>query len=429
MTPSPNPTETHLEVRWLPIEQLTPYPMNPRDCPQEAIDKVAASIREFGFLQPITVDEKLVIVTGHTRRLAALQLGLAKVPVIVLCGLSPAQLRTYRLMDNKSHEATSWNATLLQSELAALVGMEIDPALTGFSAAELAELLAPTPVGTLGLCDPDETVTPPAKPATKLGVVRSLGRHRLMCGDATKAEDVSRLMAGKRAQLMATDWPYGCSYDGGNHPTTWTKDGRRISAEQKTRHWDDYRDAEELEAFYTTVLQNAVEHALTSRPAIYTFFAVMKSPVVFAAWQKAGLLPHQVLIWAKSRRVLTHCDYLWDFEPLLYGWIKGKRPRPERRPPSEATTVWSVGSAIEDGQSGLHPTQKPVELIRRPIEYHTRVGEIIYEPFCGSGTALIAAEMTGRTCYALEISPAFCDAATRRWERFTGRKATLEERP
>jgi DNA modification methylase len=420
----------NLTVRWLPIEQVTPYPANPRDCPQEAIDLVAASIAEFGFLQPITTDEQHVILTGHTRRLAALRLGLPKVPVIVVAGLSAAQVRAYRLMDNRSHEATSWNPELLQAELAALVvGMEIDPALTGFSPAELERLLPGRPDGTLGLCDPDELVTPPAKPVTRPGEIRLLGRHRLMCGSSSVAKDVSRLMAGKRAQIMATDWPYGVSYDGGNHPTTWNKAGRRISSAEKTRHWDDYRDAAELGSFYSDCLRIAIDYALVSRPVIYTFFAMMKAPLVFKAWLKVGLLPHQVCIWQKSRHVLSRCDYMWNYEPLLYGWIKGKRPYPNRRPPAEATAVWAVGSAIEDGQGGLHPTQKPVELIRRPIEYHTRVGEIVYEPFSGSGTALVAAEMTGRSCYAMELSPAFCDAATRRWENFTGRKATLEERP
>ena len=429
MTSQDRSSQNTMFVRWLPIEQLTPYADNPRTCPQEAIDTVAASIREYGFLQPIATDERHVILTGHTRRLAALQLGLVKVPVIVVAGLSAAQARAYRLMDNKSHEATSWNPTLLQSELAALVGMNIDPALTGFSAEELERLLAPTPDGTLGLCDPDELVEPPAKPTTKPGEVRLLGRHRLMCASSCVAEDVSRLMAGRRAHLMATDWPYGCAYDGGNHPTTWNKAGRRISPTEKTRHWDDYRDADELGTFYSDCLRIALDYALVSRPAVYTFFAMMKAPVVFAAWEAVGLLPHQVCVWEKSRHVLSRCDYMWNYEPLLYGWVRGKRPHPERRPPAASTAVWSVGSAIEDGQSGLHPTQKPVELIRRPLEYHTRVGEIIYEPFSGSGTALIAAEMTGRTCYAMELSPAFCDAATRRWENFTGRAAVLEEQP
>ena len=429
-TPIPFPTHaTPLTVRWLPTEQVTPYADNPRTCPQDAIDTVATSITEYGFVQPITTDERLVILTGHTRRLAALQLGLAKVPVIVVAGLTAAQARAYRLMDNKSHEATSWNTELLRGELAALVGMEIDPALTGFSSQELADLLAPATDGTLGLCDPDELVEPPAKPTTRPGEVRLLGRHRLMCASSCVAENVSRLMAGRRAHLMATDWPYGVSYDGGNHPTTWNKAGRRISAEHKTRHWDDYRDTDELGTFYSDCLRIALDYALVSRPVVYTFFAMMKAPVVFAAWQQVGLLPHQVCVWQKSRHVLSRCDYMWNYEPLLYGWIKGKRPQPERRPPAAATAVWQVGSAIEDGQSGLHPTQKPVELIRRPIDYHTRVGELIYEPFSGSGTALIAAEMTGRSCYAMELSPAFCDAATRRWENFTGRESVLEEQP
>ena len=208
--PLPLPDQARrLSVRWLPIEQVRPYADNPRTCPEDAIDLVATSIAEYGFLQPITTDEKLVILTGHTRRLAALQLGLNKVPVITVAGLTAAQARAYRLMDNKSHEATSWNTELLQSELAALVGMEIDPALTGFSSQELAELLAPVADGTLGLCDPDQLVEPPAKPNFRPGEVRLLGRHRLMCGDAGKPAEVSRLMAGRRATSWRPTGPTG----------------------------------------------------------------------------------------------------------------------------------------------------------------------------------------------------------------------------
>lgn len=415
-------------IRWLSIAEVTPYERNPRTCPQSAIDLVARSIRENGFLSPIVTDEKLVILAGHTRLAAARQLGLAQVPVIVAAGLTAARARAYRLMDNRSHEETSWNTGLLQEELAALIALNINPALTGFQAEELSALLAPPTEGTLGLCDPDATVEPPAKSITKYGDVWLCGRHRLGCLDATKAEHVDRLMAGERAVLMATDWPYGVGYTGGNHPQTWGKDGRRISAAEKTRHWDDYRETGSLSQLYLSSLRNAIEHALVPRAAVYTFFAMMRAPLIFAAWQEAGLLPHQVIVWAKSRAVLGRSDFMYDYEPILYGWLRGKRPRPERRPPAAATAVWQIASAIEDGQGGLHPTQKPVELVRRPLEYHTRVGELLYEPFAGSGTALIAAEMTGRTCYAMELSPAFVDAAVLRWQRFTGRAAQLEDR-
>ena len=156
-------------------------------------------------------------------------------------------------------------------------------------------------------------------------------------------------------------------------------------------------------------------------------FGMMRTPIVFEAWQRAGLLLHQILVWVKSRHVLSRSDYMWTFEPLAYGWVKGKRPEPARRPPANATATWEIASTIEDGASGIHPTQKPVELNRRPILYHTSPGDLIYEPFSGSGTALIAAEMTGRRCYALELSPAFCDVAVRRWENFTGKTAVLAQ--
>ena len=233
-------------------------------------------------------------------------------------------------------------------------------------------------------------------------------------------------MAGKRATLMATDPPYLVNYDGGNRPQSWGKDGRRISAETKTKHWDDYVDEQSSQAFYHSFLKAALGEALTCRPTIYQWFAMMRAPLIYGAWQAAGLLAHQVLIWHKSRKVLGRCDYLWDYEPVLYGWVKGSRPPARRRPPVGACAVWCIDSAIEDGVSGIHPTQKPVELFRRPIGAHTLPGEIIYEPFCGSGTALIAAELEGRACYGLELAPAFADCAVARWERFTGQKARRE---
>ena len=156
---------------------------------------------------------------------------------------------------------------------------------------------------------------------------------------------------------MATDWPYGVSYDGGNHPTTWNKAGRRISSDEKTRHWDDYREAGELGGFYSDCLRIALEHALVSRPVIYTFFAMMKAPVVFAAWLKVGLLPHQVCVWEKSRHVLSRCDYMWNYEPLLYGWVQGQAaaPRPPPAGGSHGGLVGRFGHRGRPGRPASHP--------------------------------------------------------------------------
>jgi DNA modification methylase len=370
------------------------------------------------------VDSEGVVVVGHTRLLAAQQLGMKTVPVHVASDLSPAQARAYRIADNRTNEETSWNEDLLSVEISKLVSLDYDIDVLGFESDELAELLAQP---TVGLVDPDEVPAVPVEPVTKDGDLWMLGDHRLLCGDSTKPTDVARLMDGQRATLMATDPPFLVNYDGGNHPPTWANGGKRLGAapDAGTRHWDDYVDHDTAVKFYKEFLSVAVEHALIKTPMVYMFFGMMRAPLVFEAWEKAGLLLHQVLVWNKSRVVLSRSDYCWNYEPIAYGWIKGARPRATRRPPANSTAVWQVSSAILDGRQD-HPTCKPVELVGRPIEYHTKPGEVIYEPFCGSGTAIIAAEMTGRVCRALEISPAYCDVAVKRWEAFTGRQASRD---
>jgi DNA modification methylase len=229
-------------------------------------------------------------------------------------------------------------------------------------------------------------------------------------------------MAGDRAVLMATDPPYLVDYDGSNHLTT--KGGVHAQPAGLASEWDKYQDHESGITFYRDFIMAARQEALTDNPAVYQWFAGMRADIVFAAWREAGLLPHQLMIWKKSRGILTHAHYLWDYEPFMYGWVQGHMP--SMRPPAGATATWEVGSAIEDNPGAVHPTMKPVELIRRCIDHHTKPGQLIYEPFSGSGTALIAAEETGRRCHAIELSPAFVDVAVQRWERFSGKQATLE---
>jgi len=417
---SPRPKLEH----W-PITRPLPYPRNARVCPEQAIAKVAGSIHEFGFKNPILVDAEGVIIAGHTRLLAAQRLELETVPVIVCADLSPAKAKALRLADNRTALETSWDDELLALELEELLGLDVDLELTGFDEDEIAALLAEP---TEGLTDEDTPCDPPEIPASRTGDLWLLGKHRLLCGDSTSADDVKRLMDGKRATLMATDPPYLVDYDGGNHPQTWANGGKKPGAEKDvgTKHWDAYTDHDSSVTFYRDFLSVALKAALSPRPVVYQWFGMMKVDIVLEAWREVGLLPHQVLIWKKSRHVLTRCDFMWDYEPMMYGWLQGERPESRIRPPANATAVWEIESKIEDAPGNLHPTMKPVELIRRPITYHTKPGGLIYEPFSGSGTAIIAAENTGRACCAMEQSPAFVDAAVTRWEAYTGEAAALE---
>jgi DNA modification methylase len=410
--------QAHPVELW-PTERPTPYQRNPRICSAQAVAKVAASIAEFGFCSPILVDSEGLIIAGHTRLLAARHLGLEKVPVIVCGDLGPAQVQALRLADNRTAQETSWNDELLALEIADLSGGEYDLDLLGFEPVELARLVAPAG----GLTDPDEVPEPPKEPTSKPGDLWTLGRHRLLCGDATNPDDVARLMDGKRAALMVTDPPYLCNYDGGNRPQSWAKDGRRISSEQKTRHWDDYVDHETSVTFYRAFLGTALTCALTAAPVIYQWFAMTRTDIVMEAWRASGLLPHQIIIWHKSRPVLGRSWFLYDYEPCMVGWVKGHLPK--THPPNDARAIWDVEqrAGTEAGAGHDHPTMKPVELVSRPIAWHSSPGNLIYEPFCGSGTALIAAEMSGRRCSAIELSPVFCDVAVRRWQVFTGKEA------
>jgi len=273
---------------------------------------------------------------------------------------------------------------------------------------------------TSGLSDEDEAPEIPELPITIQGDLWLLGKHRLLCGDSTNVEDVQRLMNGKRAVLMATDPPYLVDYQGDSHPSNKANGG----AETKDKHWDTYINHKHSVAFYVGFLKAALKHALRPDAVVYQCYGIMRSEVIWQSWREVGLLPHQVLIWKKTHSVLTHSWFMWDYEPLLVGWPKGHQPK--MHPPAAARSIWEIDSKIENSLRSLHPTMKPVELIRRPITYHTKPGGLIYEPFNGSGTALIAAENTGRVCYALEQSPAFVDVAVARWEAYTGAKATLD---
>ncbi len=407
-----------MQVEQWPIDRLIPYARNPRKIPASAIDKVAASIKEFGFRQPIVVDADGVIIVGHTRHLAARKLGREFVPVHVAANLTPAQARAYRLLDNRSHEESSWDEELLTSELMELQGMDLDLSLTGFDIDELESVVAEgaEPQDVAEVATPE----PPEKPISIPGDLWLLGNHRLLCGDATSVTAVRLLCGSRRAVLVATDPPYAVNYKGGEHPAP-KADKRERDKNWSDQYWDVIEDAG---SFFRAFLRTAINYAAVPNAAWYIWHASARQADLEAAMRDCGLQVHQQIIWFKSRPVLTYSHFMWQHEPCFYGWLKGKQPG--RRPPPETRSVWQIESKIEDGVSGVHPTQKPIQVFSRPIEYHTAPGDLIYEPFGGSGTALIAAEQLGRVCYAMELSPAFVDVIVQRWQKLTGKPATLD---
>lgn len=404
--PLPN---SELAIEWWPIAKPTPYKQNARKIPQRAIDKVATSLREFGWRQPIVVNSKGVILAGHTRLLAAKQLGMVQIPVHVAGNLTAAQERAYRLMDNRSHEETGWDDSILLLELGEIKGLNIDLSFTGFDVAQINKLFPARAAAE------DDAPPLPVAPVSQLGDVWLLGRHRLMCGDSTDADAVAHLMDGKKASLLATDPPYLVDYQGGNHPQSWAN-----KPDVKDKHWDDYSEGKGVE-LYTNFLRIGLLHSIERVP-VYQWHVDLRRSLVEQAWAKNGMLLHQIIVWSKARPVLTRSHFMWQHEPCAYGWVKGMQPK--ARPPASEKTIWSVDCVGET--DGIHPTQKPVELFRRAINFHTEPDHICYEPFSGSGTMIAACELTGRSCRAMELSPAFVDVAVIRWQELTGEKATLE---
>ncbi|HEY1963689.1 MAG TPA: DNA methyltransferase [Acidobacteriaceae bacterium] len=397
-----------MNVELWPIERVIPYPRNARVLSDAAIDTVAKSIQEYGWRQPIVVDTAGVVIAGHTRLLAAKKLGLKEVPVHVATELSPAQVKAYRLMDNRSHEESSWDDALLGEELFDLEGLGLDLSLTGFSEEELAGLMVEK---TEGLTDPDEVPETPEQPVTQMGDLWVLGKHRLLCGDATEAEDVKRVMIGSKAGLMNTDPPYGVGYANDERPHPGVA--------------KDELQNEALQTFLESAF-GAAKSALLPKAAWYLWHAHLTQGFFAAAAAAAAhVILHRQIIWVKPVLLLGRGQYHWKHEPCFMGWVEGHQP-PDLAERNQ-TTVWEIGSiSTAERKEFNHSTPKPVELFRRPILKHLKAGAIAYEPFAGTGPQFIAAEETGRCCYGLEIEPAYCDVIVVRWQNFTGKKATLD---
>jgi DNA modification methylase len=383
-----------------PLASLTPYARNARTHTDVQVAQIAASIREFGFTNPILVDGEQGVIAGHGRLLAARQLGMTEVPTIELAHLTPAQKRAYVLADNKLALNAGWDADMLRIELGDLQTEGFDLGLTGFDADEIASFLIDH---TGGLTDPDQIPDVPANPVSQSGDVWLLGRHRLVCGDSTDADVVQSALAGVSPHLMVTDPPYGVSYDPAWRNRAGLGATKRLGTVEND-HRADWREA----------------WSLFPGEVAYVWHGALHAPTVAESLTACGFEIRAQIIWAKERLVMGRGHYHWQHEPAWYA-VRGTGHWSGDR---KQTTLWQIASRGQDAET-THGTQKPVECMKRPIENNSSPGQAVYEPFSGSGTTIIAAEMAGRACHAVELSPAYVDVAVLRWQAFTGEQAVL----
>ena len=392
------------------IASLIPYARNARTHSPDQVDQIAASIREWGWTVPVLVDEEGGLIAGHGRVMAAKKLGLKDIPVMVAGGWSEAQKRAYVLADNKLALNAGWDNELLRIELEGLKELDFNLDLTGFGLDELATILADK---TDGLTNPDEVPEPPADPISALGDVWILGKHRLVCGDCTTVESVDKALNGVKPHLMVTDPPYGVDYDPEWRGKAKNADGALLSTGKNRAvgvvQNDDKADWREA-------------WALFPGDVAYVWHAGNMAHVVAESLLACDLHIRAQVIWAKSHFAIGRGDYHPQHEPCWYAVRKGKAGHYDGG--RKQSTLWQIDKP-QKSETG-HSTQKPVECMKRPIENNSSPGQAVYEPFSGSGTTIIAAEMTGRCCHAIELNPAYVDVAIERWQNFTGQEATLE---
>ncbi len=398
-------------VEIVPISRLFCSPTNPRRN-EAAIPHVAASIRRFGWQQPIVARRTGEVIAGNTRLKAAQQLGMTEVPVWWFDG-SDLDALSFAIADNRSHEHAEWNeAELVQI----LEQLKKEDALegVGFSTDDIdalvAQLRAEEADRELTDDGPDD---PPAVAIAKSGDLWCLGEHRLLCGDSTSLKDVHRVMAGETAALVATDPPYLVEYTGerpNDSGKDWTASYREI-------------DIEDADGFFRATFTNVLD-VLAPHAAVFRWHAHKRSGQIQSIWRELGLLDHQQIIWVKPAAVFGHVFYHFRHEPCMMGWRQGSKPTHDGE--HEHDSVWQVDWDGKARFASDHPMSKPVDLFVIPIRRHTKPGDVVFEPFSGSGSQLIAAERTGRRCRAIEISAPYVDVAIRRWQKATGQEATLD---
>ena len=385
-----------MQVEQLKVGDLIPYVNNSRTHSDEQVMQVASSIKEFGFTNPILIDDDGGIIAGHGRLMAAKKLGLAMVPCIRLGHLSEAQRKAYVIADNQLALNSGWDLDALKLEIDRLGELDFDIELLGFDDDFLTSLMIEEPGE--GLTDEDAVPEAPETPTTVEGDVWILGNHRLMCGDSTSIDAVDKLMDGCKADMVFTDPPYGVDYDGGSKKREKLKDDHVGT--------DIYTDSVPIMAMYCN-------------GPIYTWYAGTKPKGLYNAVEAVGDI-HSLIIWKKNNSTFNMgINYKQKHEPCLYWKAKGKTLKWSG--PSNEDTVWEIK---REARNDFHPTQKPVDLAHRAILNHS-VG-IVLDLFGGSGATLIACEKTNRNCRMMELSDSYCDVIIKRWQEFTGKQAINE---
>lgn len=437
MTAQPWPADR--VERW-PLAKLIPYARNARTHSESQIKQIMASMLEWGWTTPVLIDESGMLIAGHGRVRAAEKLGWKEAPVMVAVGWSDAKKRAYALADNKLALNAGWDDEMLAAEIADLNAMGVDLSLTGFSIADLETLLRPAVPA-----NADEVPPLPAVPTARTGDLWICGPHRVLCGSCTDPDAVARVLDGRKPILMVTDPPYGIELD-----TEWRDRaglnggsfGGKRSAKEKARAAADPRfHAEASYMKHRTEGHTETSISGDTKADWSDAFALVPSLEIAYVWHaskftrevldgllRIGFEHHQQIIWNKMRTVLTRTLYWFQHEPC---WFVRKKNAPWYGVAGENSTIWDAASPKfvmggSDEEKYDHPTQKPVELMRRPILNHLKEGELVYEPFLGSGTTLAAAEITGRSCCGIELDPKYVDVIVQRWQTLSGKEAVLD---
>ena len=395
--------KTTTEMQLVPLGKLVPYINNARTHSPEQLAKLRSSLREFGFINPVIIDRDYNIIAGHGRVLAAKEEGIREVPCVFVDYLTEAQKKAYILADNRMALDAGWDEELLRIEIESLQGEDFDVSLTGFEEQELADLFAIE--GDKAAKDDDFDLSAALEKASfvERGDLWIVGRHRLLCGDATRTEDVERLMDGKKANLIVTDPPYGVSFK--------SSDGLTIQ--------NDSMKDEEFYTFLLTAFQCMAEH-LENGGSAYVFHADTEGLNFRKAFIDAGFHLAGVCIWVKNSLVLGRSDYQWQHEPVLFGWKKGGKHSwySDRR----QTTIWNYDKPKRNKN---HPTSKPLDLLGYPICNSSQENAIVLDTFGGSGSTLMACEQLNRICHMMELDEKYASVILRRYVEDTGDKENV----
>ncbi len=384
---------TTTKMQLVSVDKLVPYVNNARTHSKEQILKLRSSLREFGFVNPVIIDQDYNVIAGHGRLLAAKEEGITEVPCVLADHLTEAQKKAYILADNRFAQDAGWDEELLRLEIESLQDMAFDVSLTGFEDQEIADLFADTSDSDVKDDEYDLAAALEKAAFVQRGDIWQVGKHRLMCGDATDAADVTFLMNGKRANLIVTDPPYGVSFK--------SSDGLTIQ--------NDSIQGDDFYQFLYKAFKNMADN-LERGGAAYVFHADTEGLNFRKAFIDAGFHLAGVCIWVKNSLVLGRSDYQWQHEPVLYGFLKnGKHPWYSDR---KQTTIWNYDKPKRNKN---HPTSKPLDLLGYPIQNSSQENSIILDTFGGSGSTMMACQQTGRTCYMMELDEKYASVILRRY--------------